>query len=211
MRILFCVSVAMGLVTDSGASLPCRKHSAGRVLADGFGAHPRVGPLSEGSLLLDTGNHPRADGTPALADGEAKSLVHRDGLNHLHGHLDVVAGHDHLRALGQVGHAGHVGGAEVELRAVAVEERGVPSTPLLLEDVDLRLELAVRGDRLRLAENLPALDLLATHTAQQAADVVARLALVEDLAEHLDSGNDRALGLLLDADDLDRVTGMNDA
>ena len=82
---------------------------------------------------------------------------------------------------------------------------------LLLEDVDLGLELGVRGDRARLAEDLPALDLLALRAAQEAADVVAGLAAVEDLAEHLDAGDDGLRGLRLDADDLDLLTGGDDA
>jgi hypothetical protein len=49
---------------------------------------------------------------------------------------DVVAGHDHLNALGQIDHSGHVGRAEVELRAVAVEERRMATTLVLREDVD---------------------------------------------------------------------------
>src|SRR5215213_7296570 len=197
MRILFCVSVAMVLETDSGAS-PAS-------------ARPRVGPLSEVPLLDYFGDHPRADGPAALADSEAQPLVHGDRLDQLYGHLDVVARHDHLRALGEVRHAGHVGRAEVELRPVAVEERGVTATLLLLEAVHLSLELGVRGDRARLAEHLPALDVLARHTAQQTADVVARLTLVEDLAEHLDTRDDGVLRLLVDADDLDGVTRMDDA
>ena len=44
---------------------------------------------------------------------------------------DVVARHDHLGALREVDDAGHVGGAEVELRPVAVEERRVAATLLL--------------------------------------------------------------------------------
>src|SRR5215213_11690686 len=163
MRILFCVSVAMVLETDSGASPDS--------------ARPRGGPLSEVPLLDYFCDHPRADGTAALADREAQPLIHRDGLDQLHRHLDVVARHDHLRALGQVRHSGYVGGAEVELRPVAVEERRVAPTFLLLQAVDLRLELGVRRDRLRLAEHLAALDVLAVHATQQAADVVARLTL----------------------------------
>src|SRR4029079_3242642 len=97
----------------------------------------------------------------------------------------------HLGALGKVGDTGHVGRAEVELRPVAVEERRVAATFLLLEAVHLRGELGVRRERARLAENLAALDLLALGTAEQTADVVARLTLVEDLAEHLDAGDDR--------------------
>src|SRR6476660_8987271 len=128
-------------------------------------------------LLEDSGHHPRAHGAATLADGEAQTVVHGDRLDQLDRHLDVVARHDHLRALGQVGYAGHIGGAEVELRPVAVEERRVTATLLLLQAVDLRRELRVRGDRARLAENLPALDLLTLGAAEEAADVVAGLAL----------------------------------
>src|SRR5215213_10739313 len=164
----------MVLETDSGAS-PAS-------------ARPRVGPLSEVPLLDYFGDHPRADGPAALAYSEAQPLVHGDRLDQLYGHLDVVARHDHLRALGKVRHPGHVGRPEVELRPVAVEERGVTATLLLLQAVHLGLELRVRRDRARLAEHLPALDLLAAHATQEAADVVACLTLVQDLAEHLDPG-----------------------
>src|SRR5918999_2382949 len=111
-------------------------------------------------LLDDLRHHTRADGTAALADREAQALVHGDRLDQLDRHLDVVARHDHLRALGQVGHAGDVGGAEVELRPVAVEERGVAAALFLLPAVHLGLGLGVRGDRPRLAQHLAALDLL---------------------------------------------------
>src|SRR5213080_3170790 len=118
-------------------------------------------------LLDDLGDHARADGATTLADGEPQALIHRDRLDELDLHLDVVAGHDHLDALGQLGHARHVGGAEVELRAVAREERRVAPALLLLEDVHLGLELGVRRDRPGLAQHLAALDLLALGAAQQ--------------------------------------------
>ena len=56
--------------------------------------------------------------------------------------LDVVAGHAHFRLAHQVGRAGHVGRAEVELRTIAAEERRVPAPFLLRQDVDFGLELA---------------------------------------------------------------------
>src|SRR4029079_11324697 len=92
-----------------------------------------------------------------------------------------------------------------------VEELRVAPALLLLEDVHLRLELRVGRDRARLAEDLPALDLLALDAAEEAGDGGAGLALVEDLAEHLDARDDRAGGLGLDAHDLHRVTGVDDA
>src|SRR3954462_12788807 len=137
------------------------------------GARPRYVRSLAASLLDDLRYDAGADGASTLADGEAQALIHGDRLDQLDRHLDVVARHDHLRALGQVGDAGHVRGAEVELRAVAVEERGVTATLLLLQAVDLSGELRVRGDRARLAENLPALDLLTLGTAEEATDVVA--------------------------------------
>src|SRR5215210_307527 len=162
-------------------------------------------------LLDDLGDHARADGAATLADGEAQAGVHGDGLDHLDLHLHVVARHDHLGPLGQLRDAGDVGRAEVELRPVPVEEGGVAAALLLLEDVHLGLELRVRRDGARLAQHLAALDLLALDASQQAADVVAGLALVEDLAEHLDAGDDRVGGLVLDADDLHGVARVHDA
>ena len=125
-------------------------------------------------------------------------------------HGDVVARHHHLGALGQVHHAGHVRRAEVELRAVVGEERGVATALLLRQDVGLGLELGVRLHRTRLAQHLAALDVLALRAAQQRADVVARLALVEQLAEHLDAGH-RRLHRVLQADDLDFLADLDDA
>src|SRR5581483_122191 len=61
-----------------------------------------------------------------------------------------------------------------------------------------------------LAQHLAALDFLALGAAQQATDIVAGLALIEQLAEHLDAGDD---GLLrrTDADDLDFLADLDDA
>src|SRR5690606_28430209 len=80
----------------------------------------------------------------------------------------------------------------------------------LRQDVGLGLELGVRLDRTRLAQNLATLDVLTANAADQRADVVAGLALVEQLAEHLNAGNRRLRGVL-DADDLDFFANLDDA
>ena len=59
-------------------------------------------------------------------------------------------------------------------------------------------------------EHLAALDVLALGAAQQGADVVAGLALIEQLAEHFDAGHDGLLGGA-DADDLDFLADLDDA
>src|SRR4029077_12329602 len=77
-------------------------------------------------LFQDLGDDAGADRAAALADREAQPLVHRDRHEERHLHRHIVARHHHLGALGQLDGAGDVGGAEVELRPVIVEERRVP-------------------------------------------------------------------------------------
>ena len=145
---------------------------------------------------------------PPSRMAKRKLRIHRDRRDQLHVHRHVVARHHHLGAFRQLHDAGHVGGAEVELRAVVGEERRVPAALFLGQDVRLGLELGVRRDRAGLRQHLAALDVLALGAAQQRADVVAGLALVEQLAEHLDAGHD---GLLrgADADDLDFLADLD--
>ena len=119
----------------------------------------------------------------------------------------MVTRHSHLGALGELDRTGNVGGTEVELRTITIEERGVTATLLLGQNVDLAGELGVRGNRTGLAENLAALDVLALDAAEQQTDVVASLAEVHGLTEHLDTGNDSVLGIL-DADDLDGLVEL---
>ena len=81
---------------------------------------------------------------------------------------------------------------------------------LLGQDVDLGGELGVRLDRAGLGQDLAALDLLALDAPDEAADVVAGLALVEQLLEHLDAG-DHDLAGGLDPDQLDLVADVDHA
>src|SRR5262249_7896591 len=97
----------------------------------------------------------------------------------------------------------------VELRTVVREERRVTAALFLLEDVHLAHELLVRRDRPRLREDLAALDVVLLDAAQQEADVVSRLPLVEELAEHLDP-RDRGLAGVAEADDLDLLADLDE-
>src|SRR5262249_51763362 len=112
-----------------------------------------------GGLLEDLGDDAGADGLSAFADGETHLFFEGDGGVEGDGHLDVVARHDHLDAFRQLDGSGDVGGPHVELRAVVGEERGVAAPLFLLQDVDLAVELLVRGDAGGLGEHLAALDL----------------------------------------------------
>src|SRR5712691_2772431 len=78
--------------------------------------------------------------------------------------------------------------ADGEAGTITVEERRVTAALFLRQDVDLALELRVRLDAARLGQHLPALDVVFFHAAEQDADVVARLARIQQLAEHFDAG-----------------------
>ena len=64
--------------------------------------------------------------------------------------------------------------------------------------------------RARLGQHLAALDVFALGAAQQHADVVARLALIQQLAEHFNAGAGGLLGVA-DADDFDFFANLDDA
>ncbi len=87
----------------------------------------------------------------------------------------------------------------------------MPTALVLGQDVDLALELGVRCGGAGLDDDLTALDVLTLDTTQQQTDVVTGLALVQQLAEHLHTG-DRGLGAgRTDADDLDFLVHVDDA
>src|SRR5581483_7604057 len=174
-------------------------------------SEPEFRVLTSGHYLLDDlGHHAGADGAAAFADGEPKFLLHRDRGDELDLELDVVARHDHLDVSRKLHDAGHVRGAEVELRAIAVEERRVTAALFLRQDVRRALELLVRGHGADVSEDLAALDFFLLRAAEERADVVASLTLIEELAEHFDAGDD-GLGRRTEADDLDFLADLDHA
>src|SRR5690606_41942482 len=171
--------------------------------AAGFGLPPG------GYYLLDElGDDAGADGTAAFANRETQAFFHGDRGNQLYRDGYVVARHDHFGAGRQFNRTGDVGGTEVELRTVAVEEWGVTAAFVLAQYVDLGRELGVRGDGAGFGQYLATFDFFTLGAAQQDTDVVAGLALVEQLAEHFNTGTG-GLERGLDADDFDFFTNLD--
>src|SRR5579883_3651246 len=104
--------------------------------------------LTPVSLLVDFGADASADGASPLANGEFGPDLHGDRLDQLDGHLDVVPRHDHLDPYGKAERPGDIGGADVELGPIAVEEGGVAPALFFGEHVDLGLELLVGLDQI---------------------------------------------------------------
>src|SRR4051812_30812475 len=206
---IFCPAIAV--FCSCRSVFTCSKvwRCVGRETRGRAAAGSRPPPIQD--LLVDLDDATGADGPATLTDGEPEALLHGDGLDQLHRHLGVVAGHDHLGAGRQRHDARHVRRPEVELGTVVVEERRVTATLVLREDVDRTLEVGVRGDRAGLHDDLAALHVLALDAAEEQTDVVTGLALVEQLAEHLDAGDGRLRRTLADTDDLDLLGDLDDA
>src|SRR5262245_3711932 len=146
-------------------------------------------PRSRGTASLDDlGDDASADGTAAFTDREAQTFVHRDRRDQRHFHLDVVTRHDHLYAFRQFARTGHVRRTEVELGAVAFEERRMTATLFLRQYVHLSVELGVRLDRAWLRQHLATLNLFTLGTTQQRANVLTSTTFVQQLAEHFHAG-----------------------
>lgn len=155
------------------------------------------------SLLLELADNPeldenlghnaRTDRSATFTDSEAEVFVHGDRhfRQQFDGYLDVIARHTHFDTFGQRQASGHVRRAEVELRLVAAEERGVPSAFVLRQDVNVSFELGVRGDATGLSKNLAAFDAVTFDTAKQSSDVVAGFSRFAGLLELLDTGDNR--------------------
>src|SRR3954471_24958428 len=105
-------------------------------------------------LLHDLGDDAGTHGLATFTDGETQAFFHGDRVDQLDRDRHVVAGHDHFLVLGQLDRAGHVRRAEVELRAVVVEERRVAAAFVLGQDIDLGREVRVRLHRTGLAQHL---------------------------------------------------------
>ncbi len=80
----------------------------------------------------------------------------------------------------------------------------------LRQNVNLRLKLRVRRDRSRLRQYLATLNFITLRTAQQYANVVARLTFVQQLAEHL-YARARRLRRVLDTNNLNLIANLDDA
>src|SRR5437879_12323543 len=149
------------------------------------------------SLLRDLRDDAGAHPAPPLADREPQLRVHRHRLDQLDRHRHVVPRHHHLRPARQRAHPRHVRGPKIKLRPVPVEERRVPPPLVLAQHIHLRLELLVGFDRPRLRQHLPPLHLVLVDPPQQRPDIVPRLPLVQQLAEHLHPRHHRLLRLRL--------------
>ncbi len=124
--------------------------------------------------------------------------------------VHVVARHHHLHPRRQLRDSRHVGGPEIKLRTISLEERRVAPAFVFAQHVDFALELLVRLDRSGLRDDLPALHVVLFNAAQQQPDVIARFARVEQLLEHLNAGDDRLAGVA-EADDFHFLADLTNA
>src|SRR5690554_678911 len=156
------------------------------------------------------GYHACTYGTTTFTDGEAQTFFHRDRVDQGNGHLNVVTRHYHFNTFRQLTSTGDVCGTEVELRTIAFEERSVTAAFFLAQYVDFAFELSVRLDGARLAQYLTTLNVVTLGTTQQRTNVLTGTALIQQLAEHLNTSTGR-LGGVANANDFNFVAHVQDA
>ena len=134
-------------------------------------------PLSKGSFYcaysMISVMEPAPTVRPPSRMEKPKSFFHRDGVDQLDAHLNVIARHAHFHSLGKRDDTRNVGGSEIELRTIVGQERSVTSALFLLQNVNLTLDLVVRCNGTGLRQNLPSLDLRSLNTAEKRTDVIA--------------------------------------
>ncbi len=119
--------------------------------------------------------------------------------------LERQAGMTLAEIVAEVQHAGHVRGADVELRAVPRTHRCAPTALRRRQEMQRGGEALVRGQAAWRGEHLATPHLVTTDAAQQHRRVVAGLSGLHRLAEGLDAGDD-GLHRRAQPDELDRVT-----
>src|SRR5690606_8465684 len=88
-------------------------------------------------LFFNRSNNTGANRAATFADSEAETFLHSHSLTQLNSHLDVVTRHHHFGSAAQLIHStGNVSGAEVELRAIVLEERGVTTAFLFAQHIN---------------------------------------------------------------------------
>ena len=125
-------------------------------------------------------------------------------------HLDVVAGHDHLNAFGQLDRAGHVRGADVELGPVAGEERRVAAALVLGQHVDLSLELVCGLIELGLARTWPR-SMSSRSIPRSRQPTLSPASPWSRVFWNISTPVTTVLRVSLDADDFDFVADLDDA
>ena len=88
-------------------------------------------------------------------------------------------------------------------------EWSVTTTFVFLQNVNLSCEVLVRMDSTRLCKHLTSLDLFLVDTTEKETYVVTSLTLIEEFAEHLDTGDDSLLRLFAKTNDFNFVTYVN--
>ncbi len=164
-----------------------------------------------GILLEDFGHLTCTYGTATFADSEAETFLHCNLVEEGNFQRYVIAWHYHLYVLRKLYVTSYVRGTEVELRAVAVEEWRVTATFVLRENVYLTLELRVWLHGTWLTDYHTALDGGLFNTAEEETGVITSFTTVEQLTEHLYTGDGggQFLTCFLHTDDFNGVTNVD--
>src|SRR5437762_9975232 len=103
-------------------------------------------------LVEDLSYLTRTYGTATFADSETKTFFHSDLVDQLNFDRYVISRHNHFDTGCKFTLASYISSAEIELRAILIEEWSVATTFLFTQYVNLSLEFSMRSNRTWLAD-----------------------------------------------------------
>ena len=170
---------------------------------------PTFLPLSRCNWKLR--DNARTDGPAAFADCETVAFVESNRRTQRHAEADAFARQTHVGVTENLGHTCYVRRAEEELRAVTAEERRVPSSLLLTQNVNFCLESRSWNDASLRCQHVTAMDFIVTHSTQQTANAVTGSTFIEDTVVSFDAGANRAARFVRETNDLQVVAHPDNA
>ena len=160
-------------------------------------------------LFLDADYLACANGTATFADSELETFVHSNRSDELNVDFYVITRHNHFLVSGEHDLTGNIQGTDEELRTVMVVERGMTATFFFLQNIDLSNEVGVRSDGLGSSHNFTSLNLFLVNATEEETYVIASLTLREELAEHLDTGNNGSTRFVTETNEFDGVIDVD--
>src|SRR3972149_912680 len=104
-------------------------------------------PEPSTGLLNDFCYNSSAYRSATFTDGETEAFFHCNVGDELDRHgIHIVTRHHHFHSARKSHHSGHIRRAEIELRAISVQERRMAAAFFLRQDIDLSGELLMRSD-----------------------------------------------------------------
>src|SRR5690625_497569 len=162
-------------------------------------------------LLYNLSNLSGTYCTATFANSKVKPFLHSNRSNQFYIQGYIITGHYHFYAIGKRNFTGNVGSTEVKLRTVIIKERGMTTTFVFIQHINLTFKFCMRSNGFGFGYNHSTANVFLLNTSQQQAGVISSLTFVKDLLKHLYAGNSRSQWFFYQPDYFYRISDFNDS